>query len=81
MQTNIKLSYLYWQNFAVNQTEPRPDGAGPFLSLCGATLEAAQQTHSTWSTVFCNRVFQYLDHFSTLSPLLGMYVYMCDGLP
>lgn len=61
MQTNIKGSYLYWHHFAVNQAEPRPDGAGPLLSRCGAGLQAARQARSTLSAAFCNRVFQHLE--------------------
>lgn len=61
MQTNIKGSYLYWHHFAVNQAEPRPDGAGPLLSRCGAGLQAARQARSMLSAAFCNRVFQYLE--------------------
>lgn len=61
MQTNIKGSYLYWHHFAVNQAEPRPDGAGPLLSRCSAGLQAARQAHSTLSAAFCNWVFQYLE--------------------
>ena len=74
MQTNIKLSYLYWHHFAVNQTEPRPDGAGSFsVSMWCNNRGSSIDTQ--------RRVFQYLDHFSSLSPLVGVYVYMCNGLP
>lgn len=57
----MKGSYLYWHHFAVNQAEPRPDGAGPLLCRCGTGLQADRQARSTLSGAFCNRVFQYLE--------------------
>lgn len=54
MQTNIKHSYLYWHHVPVNPTEPRPDATGPSLSLCFATLEAAQWSRLTPRALSCN---------------------------